>query len=186
VFSHVEAHQDEYVARLAECVAIPGVSCETARRPEIVRTMEWTRAWCERLNATSTELVDIGVQTLPDGGSIPLPPVLLAQFGEDPAKKTLVVYGHLDVQPAAKADGWDTEPFVLTEVDGKLYGRGVFAVGYSHACSFHAWVGALADEQAVSYDSLVEREGHMLLNGTIPVSPLCPAHAPSNRASTHL
>ena len=43
---------------------------------------------------------------------------------QDPAKKTLLVYGHLDVQPAALEDGWDTEPFVLTEVDGKLYGRG--------------------------------------------------------------
>jgi acetylornithine deacetylase/succinyl-diaminopimelate desuccinylase-like protein len=30
-------------------------------------------------------------------------------------KKTVLVYGHFDVQPAAKSDGWDTEPFVLTE-----------------------------------------------------------------------
>lgn len=40
--------------------------------------------------------------------------------------ESLCVYvsGHLDVQPAKKDDGWHTEPFVLTEVDGKLYGRG--------------------------------------------------------------
>jgi nonspecific dipeptidase len=30
----------------------------------------------------------------------------------------------LDVQPAAKEDGWNTEPFVLTEQGGKLFGRG--------------------------------------------------------------
>lgn len=34
------------------------------------------------------------------------------------------MYGHLDVQPALREDGWDTEPFVLTEKDGKLFGRG--------------------------------------------------------------
>lgn len=28
------------------------------------------------------------------------------------------------MQPALREDGWDTEPFVLTEKDGKLYGRG--------------------------------------------------------------
>jgi nonspecific dipeptidase len=70
------------------------------------------------------ELVDIGEEKWPDGQTLPLPPVLLGQLGDDPNKKTLCVYGHLDVQPAAREDGWNTDPFVLTEIDGKLYGRG--------------------------------------------------------------
>jgi len=42
-------------------------------------------------------------------------------------QKTLLVYGHYDVQPALKEDGWKHEPFKLTvdpEGTGKLYGRG--------------------------------------------------------------
>lgn len=42
------------------------------------------------------------MQTLPDGSQLPLPPILLADLGKDPKKKTLLIYGHLDVQPAAK------------------------------------------------------------------------------------
>lgn len=53
-----------------------------------------------------------------------MPPVLLGELGNDSKKKTLCIYGHLDVQPAAKSDGWDSEPFVLTVKNGKLYGRG--------------------------------------------------------------
>lgn len=57
---------------------------------------------------------------------------------QDPTKKTVCVYGHLDVQPALKEDGWDTEPFVMTEKDGKLYGRGTTddkgpVLGWIHA-----------------------------------------------------
>jgi nonspecific dipeptidase len=48
----------------------------------------------------------------------------MGSLGSDPKKKTLLVYGHLDVQPAAKEDGWDYEPFVLTKDGDKLYGRG--------------------------------------------------------------
>lgn len=61
---------------------------------------------------------------MPDGHKIPLPPVLFGTLGTDKNKKTLLVYGHLDVQPAKISDGWDTEPFKLIEKDGKLYGRG--------------------------------------------------------------
>ena len=59
-----------------------------------------------------------------------LPPLLLITFAcetERPPEKvrTVCAYGHLDVQPAKKADGWDTEPFELTEQpDGRLCGRG--------------------------------------------------------------
>ena len=70
------------------------------------------------------EVVDIGEQTCNDGSKLPLPPILLGRLGRDPAKKTLLVYGHLDVQPALVEDGWNTDPFKLIEKDGKLWGRG--------------------------------------------------------------
>ncbi|XP_037826612.1 cytosolic non-specific dipeptidase-like, partial [Lucilia sericata] len=69
-------------------------------------------------------LADIGKETLANGEEIPLPKVLLATIGKDSKKNTVLVYGHLDVQPALKEDGWATEPFELTEIDGKLWGRG--------------------------------------------------------------
>lgn len=55
---------------------------------------------------------------------MPLPPVLIGSLGNDPKKNTICLYGHLDVQPAEKSDGWDSEPFILTEKNNKLYGRG--------------------------------------------------------------
>jgi nonspecific dipeptidase len=58
------------------------------------------------------------------GSDLELPDVILGYLGNDPTKKTVCIYGHIDVQPADKADGWNTEPFELTHIDGKLYGRG--------------------------------------------------------------
>ena len=39
-------------------------------------------------------------------------------------RRLYVVMHIMDVQPAAKEDGWDSDPFVLTEKDEKLFGRG--------------------------------------------------------------
>jgi nonspecific dipeptidase len=125
LFQYFEQNAETYIQQLAEFVAIPSISAEGPRRPDVVRAIEWYQGWCEKLGGHTT-LRPLGKQTLPDGTELDLPPVLLAEFPgkPDPSKKTLVVYGHLDVQPAAISDGWDTDPFVLTEKDGKLFGRG--------------------------------------------------------------
>ena len=87
---------------------------------DIVDVMEWTKTEIERLGGRVT--------LRPNPSSTNerrLPPILMAEWvPSDSNKKTVCVYGHLDVQPADKDDGWDTDPFVLTEIDGKLYGRG--------------------------------------------------------------
>jgi nonspecific dipeptidase len=52
------------------------------------------------LGAENIELADLGDQTLPDGSKLKLPPLVFANLGSDPTKKTVLIYGHLDVQPA--------------------------------------------------------------------------------------
>ena len=57
--------------------------------------------------------------------NLELPPVIIARYGSMPSKRTILVYGHYDVQPALKEDGWASDPFTLTIDDGGcMYGRG--------------------------------------------------------------
>ena len=54
-----------------------------------------------------------------------LPPVIIARYGDSSTKRTILVYGHYDVQPARKEDGWASEPFTLTvDGQGRMFGRG--------------------------------------------------------------
>ncbi|KAI6075283.1 Cytosolic non-specific dipeptidase [Aix galericulata] len=147
LFKYIDDHQDLYVKRLAEWVAIQSVSAWPEKRGEIKRMMEVAAKDIERLGGT-TQLMDIGKQKLPDGSEIPLPPIVLGTLGSDPHKKTVCVYGHLDVQPAALEDGWDSEPFTLVERDGKLYGRG----STDDKGPVLAWLNALEAYQQTNQD----------------------------------
>ena len=119
-FKYIDDHASLYQERLAEAVAIPSVSADLdLHLKDIVHMMEWTKTHILRLKGRAV-LLDNPAAT-PER---PLPPILMAEFLSDPKKMTVCVYGHLDVQPANKDDGWDTDPFVLTERDGKLFGRG--------------------------------------------------------------
>uniref|UniRef100_A0A7E4W7K8 M20_dimer domain-containing protein n=1 Tax=Panagrellus redivivus TaxID=6233 RepID=A0A7E4W7K8_PANRE len=123
IFAAIDKKQTAFIERLREAVEIPSVSADAAYRKDVFRMIDWTQKALEKLGATCEQIPN-GKQKLADGKEIDLPPVLFGVLGKDPKKKTVLVYGHLDVQPAHKDDGWDTEPFKLIEKDGKLYGRG--------------------------------------------------------------
>ncbi|KAL2158287.1 hypothetical protein VTH06DRAFT_4608 [Thermothelomyces fergusii] len=120
-FQKVNDLTEAFIKRLETAVGIQSISAEPARRPDVIRMGHWLADELTKLGATA-ELRELGKQP---GTDLDLPPVVLARYGNDKNKRTILVYGHYDVQPAEKSDGWDTEPFVLTrKEDGRLCGRG--------------------------------------------------------------
>ncbi|KAI0559084.1 Peptidase M20 [Gracilaria domingensis] len=122
----IASNADVYVSRLAEAVAIPSVSTELSKRNACFQMADLLDKWIEDLGGKSDKVL-VGFQELDDGQRFDLPPVILAEFeagNKQKSKPTVLVYGHYDVQPADKADGWSSEPFTLTEKNEMLYGRG--------------------------------------------------------------
>jgi Cys-Gly metallodipeptidase DUG1 len=121
-FSQVDKLSDHFIDRLRKAVAIPSVSADDERRPDVVRMGEFLVSELKALGA-EVEARPLGKQ--PGKEYLELPPVVVARYGNDKNKRTILVYGHYDVQPAGKEDGWATEPFELTVDDkGRMYGRG--------------------------------------------------------------
>nr|KAF6421987.1 carnosine dipeptidase 2 [Rousettus aegyptiacus] len=141
LFKYVDENQDRYIKKLADWVAIQSVSAWPEKRGEIRRMMEVAAGDIKQLGG-SVELVDIGKQKLPDGSEIPLPPILLGKLGSNPQKKTVCVYGHLDVQPAALEDGWDSEPFTLIFARKDTFFKDVALHGREESPENSVWCGA--------------------------------------------
>lgn len=121
-FKQVDDLSDNFIDRLRKAVAIPSISADDERRPDVVRMGEFLAAELASLGA-EVQKRPLGKQ--PGKEHLDLPPVVIARYGNDKNKRTILVYGHYDVQPAGKEDGWATEPFELTIDDkGRMYGRG--------------------------------------------------------------
>ncbi len=52
-------------------------------------------------------------------------PVVVARYTVDPHCKTVLIYGHYDVQPAREQSGWKSDPFKVVQRGPKLYARGI-------------------------------------------------------------
>jgi Cys-Gly metallodipeptidase DUG1 len=59
--------------------------------------------WLEhklRSYGVDTKRVDLGMHEM-DGQKLKLPDAIMGRIGSDPSKKTVLIYGHFDVQPVS-------------------------------------------------------------------------------------
>lgn len=72
----------------------------------------------------------------------------------------LVFAGHTDVVPVGEHSKWQTDPFILSEQDGMLYGRGVADMKGSLACMM-----LMAKRFITQYPSFYGRLGFLITSG---------------------
>jgi acetylornithine deacetylase/succinyl-diaminopimelate desuccinylase-like protein len=99
---------------LSELLAIPSVSADPERDGDVTRAAEWLAAFIERAGG-SAEVVPTDTKPLILGD-------LAASNGSAP---TVLVYGHVDVQPPDPLELWESDPFTLEQRGEWLFGRGV-------------------------------------------------------------
>jgi len=97
---------------LLEFISMPSVSTDSAFRDDVIGTAKWLKG----------KFTDLGYKVSMLGAKTH--PAVFATPKLDPDKKTILIYGHYDVQPAKEEDGWLGDPFVPRIKAGKLIARG--------------------------------------------------------------
>lgn len=108
-----EKHKERFLNELLELLRIPSVSAKGEHKEDMIKCADAVKA---RLLEAGADKVEI-YQT--EGH-----PIVYAEKIIDPAKPTVLVYGHYDVQPAEPLDLWTSPPFEPTIIDGKIFARG--------------------------------------------------------------
>ncbi|MFF3490701.1 dipeptidase [Streptomyces sp. NPDC002795] len=114
VRAYVENHREAFLDDLAAWLRIPSVSAQPDHAPDVRRSADWLAAKLSGTGFPTTEVWET-----------PGAPAVFAEWPSgDPEAPTVLVYGHHDVQPAAREDGWDTDPFEPVVVGNRLHARG--------------------------------------------------------------
>ncbi|MEU8954388.1 dipeptidase [Streptomyces sp. NPDC048518] len=114
VRTYIENHRAAFLDDLAEWLRIPSVSAQPDHAGDVRSSAEWLAA---QLKETGFPVAEIW--------ETPGAPAVFAEWSSgDPQAPTILVYGHHDVQPAAREDGWDTDPFDPVVKGNRLHARG--------------------------------------------------------------
>ncbi|MFF8654807.1 dipeptidase [Streptomyces huasconensis] len=114
VRTYIQNHRAAFLDDLAEWLRIPSVSAQPDHAGDVRRSAEWLAA----------QLKETGFPTAEVWETAGAPAVFAEWPSDDPQAPTVLVYGHHDVQPAAREDGWHTDPFEPVVRGNRLHARG--------------------------------------------------------------
>jgi acetylornithine deacetylase/succinyl-diaminopimelate desuccinylase-like protein len=108
-----QTNEDRFLNEIIEVLRIPSVSTDPVHKGDLVAMAEWIVERMTRIGVPTVELVETAGH-----------PIVEGRWTVDEARKTLLVYGHYDVQPVDPIELWESGPFDADIRDGKIFARG--------------------------------------------------------------
>lgn len=131
---YFENNKERMTDTYIDLLKIPSVSTNPDHAQDMQRTAEFLADYLRKIGVEHVEIF----QT-------PLHPILYAEKkSSKPDAKTLLIYGHYDVQPEDPIDEWQSEPFEPTFRGDYLYARGASDMKGQVMVSIFALESALA------------------------------------------
>lgn len=149
VKSHALSCLPATMQRLEGYLRIPAISCEPEHHPDVRRLAEQIQ---QDLGALG---FDAKCLQLPGA----LPAVAAERRRSVPGAPTLLIYGHLDLQPV-RDEHWSSHPHRAVTRGGRLYARGAaddMGGWVSHLAALEAW-SSVASELPLNVKLLIEGE----------------------------
>jgi acetylornithine deacetylase/succinyl-diaminopimelate desuccinylase-like protein len=113
VKDYIHSNKERFLNELFELLRIPSISADSKYRNDVKRAAEYVKSALEKAGADKAEIC-------PTKGH----PIVYAEKIIDPKLKTVLVYGHYDVQPPDPLELWTSPPFEPQIRDEKIYARG--------------------------------------------------------------
>ncbi|MGH7695003.1 MAG: M20/M25/M40 family metallo-hydrolase, partial [Gemmatimonadaceae bacterium] len=154
---YLEEHRQAHREELFEFLRIPSVSAQSDHKADVRRCAEWL---CDAMTH-----VGLHAAIMDTAGH----PVVLGEWREaGPKAKTVLIYGHYDVQPAEPLELWDSPPFEPNVRAGRIYARGA------------------VDDKGQLFLHLKAIEAHLRVRGRLPVNVVVLAEGEEEVGSDHL
>ena len=109
IFEYIDTHQGRFVEELCALIRQPSIS---AQNVGIAECAELVRRLMSEAGAEA--------RLIPTPGF----PVVFGEVKAPGAKRTVLIYGHYDVQPPEPLEAWETPPFEPSIRNGRIYARG--------------------------------------------------------------
>ena len=129
---------DRTVSLLSEYLTFPAISCDPEHFDDVRALTARIRDDLEKIGLDNARVCELD-------GALPL--VAAEWLHAGPDKPTVLIYGHLDLQPV-KGEPWVTDPHVAVEKEGRLYARGAaddMGGWVSHLAALGAWLDSAGE-----------------------------------------
>jgi len=110
---YIQQNKERFFEELFSILRIPSISAKPEHKPDMVRC-------AERLAQLLLEAGADVAKVMPTAGN----PVVYGEKILDPSYRTVLVYGHYDVQPPEPLEKWNSDPFEPVIHDDAIWCRG--------------------------------------------------------------